>query len=103
MIFEVVEGLIEQSTNEKISWSIDFTGYGCSDLDSATATAYDESTETDVSETVFPTNSPGVSDAVATCSPLRALTKGHTYRIEVVVIEDEDYYYESYFRVYCPK
>ena len=99
---EVIEGLQEQTSDERIPYSIDFSGYGASSLDSATAAAFDEGSEENVTTTVFPTNTPSVSGAVATLSVLRALTKGHTYRIEVLAVESATYY-EAYFRVYCSK
>jgi len=99
---EVIERLLEQSSSEHIVYSIDFTDCGMTTLDSATAVAYDENDENDVTSVVFPTNTPSVSGAVATLSPLRALTKGHTYRIEVLAVESADYK-EQFFRVACPK
>jgi len=99
---EVIEGICEQTTNERIAYSVDFTNCSMTTLDSATAAAYDEVDNDDVSSVVFPTNSPSVSGAVATLSPLRNLTKGHTYRIEVLAVESGDYK-EQFFRVFCSK
>jgi hypothetical protein len=99
---EVIETGLEGTTSERKIYSVDFAGCGVSTLASATAAAYDEVDEDDVSATVFPTNSPSVSSAVATLSPLRELTKGHTYRIEVLGVEGSSYH-EAYFRVECVK
>lgn len=106
---EVIEGLLEQTSSERIGYTVDFTGYGAGTLDSATVVAYDEVDGSDVTSTggstgngVFPTATVGVDGAVATLSVLRDLVKGHTYRMEVLAIESTAYY-ETYFRVYCSK
>jgi len=99
---EVIEGIQETSTNERLSYSVDFTDVGVTTLASATAAAYDEVDNNDVTSVVFPTNSPSVSGAVATLSLLRASTKGHIYRIEVLGVEGTAYK-EVFFRVECSK
>lgn len=99
---EVIEGLREQTTSERIPYSVDFTNFGVTTLSSATCVAYDEVDESDVTSTVYPTATVTVSGAVATLSLLKSLTKGHTYRIEVLGIEGSNYY-EGFFRVECAK
>jgi hypothetical protein len=98
-ILAVVEGTQEQSTDEQIPWSIDTTQWG-DDPTSPTAVAVDEYTDETVTSTVFPTNSPSVSDNVITLSPLKSLTKGHTYRIEVKFTISTTVW-ECYFKVKC--
>lgn len=102
MSLEVIEGIQEMSSSERIAYSVDFTDAGISTLASATAVAYDENDGNDVTSTVFPVNSPSTSGAVATLSLLRALAKGHTYRIEVLGVEGTEYK-EAFFRVECTK
>lgn len=100
---EVIEGLLEQSTSEIIPYSVDFTDVSVTTLTSASIVAYDEVDESVVTGTVFPVTTVTVdSTAVATLSPLKLLTKGHTYRIEVLGREGDDYK-EVYFRVECSK
>lgn len=102
---EVEEGLRQGTSNERVAYSMDFAGFGVSTLASASVIAFDEADENDVTATVFPDNTPptvSVSGAVATLPLLKALTKGHTYRIEVLGVEGTAYY-EGYFRVECAK
>jgi hypothetical protein len=96
---EVVEGLQEQTSSEEVIYSITTTNFGSSPS-SVTAAAYEVGPETDVTTTVFPTNSPSVVGNVITLSPLKLLTKGKTYRIEVKFTSGSNIF-ECYFRVKC--
>ena len=96
---EVAEGLQYQSATEIMPYTITTTVWVSSPT-SPTVKAYDEIDETDVTSTVFPTNNPTVDGDVISLSPLRALTKGHTYRVEVSWVVGSATY-ECYFRVKC--
>jgi hypothetical protein len=98
---EVVEGYQEQTSTEEIIYSITTTPWG-STPSTVSAAAYQEGAETLVTTTVFPTNSPAVAGDVITLSPLKALTKGYTYRIEVKFTSGGNIF-ECYFRVKCVK
>ena len=100
-ILEVKEGLQYQTSDEEIAYSITTTNWGSSPS-STSVTAYDEQNESDVTSTVFPTNSPSESGNVVTLSALKSLTKNHTYRVEVE-FEIGSNVYECYFRVKCIK
>ncbi len=98
---EVVEGIQEQSSTEELIYSITTTPLGSSPS-SVVVVAYLEGPETDVTSTVFPTNSPSVVGDVITLSPMKALTKGNTYRVEVKFTSGSNKW-EPYFRVKCVK
>ncbi len=98
-ILEIAEGLLYQSADEQLAYNITTTNW-VSDPTSPTVVAYDESGETVVTSTVFPTNSPSVSGDVITLSLLKALTKNHTYRIEVKFTVGSNVW-ECFFRVKC--
>jgi len=97
---EVIEGEQLQSADEEISYSITTTPWGSSPT-SVAVVAYDvDAGNTAVTTTVFPTNSPSVLGDVITLSPLKALTKGKTYRIEVKFTCGANKF-EPYFYVRC--
>lgn len=96
---EVAEGIQHQSADEKLAFSVTTTNWA-SNPTSPSVSAYDTMDNTDVTSTVFPTNSPSVSGDVITLSLLRALTKGRTYRIEVQFTVGSNLY-EFYFYVEC--
>jgi len=98
-ILVVQEGTQEQSANEKLPWAMDVSNFGDSPT-SPTAVAIDETTDTTVTSTVFPTNSPSVSSNTITLSPLQALTIGHLYKIKVLFTIG-DATYEPCFFVKC--
>jgi hypothetical protein len=98
---EVVEGYQEQTSTEEIIYSITTTVWASTPA-SVAAVAYQEGTETVVTTTVFPVNSPTVAGDVITLSPLKSLTKGYTYRIEVKFTSGGNTF-EFYFRIKCVK
>lgn len=98
-ILEVSEGIQEQSADEIQIYTITTTNVVSSPT-SSSAVAIDETTGETVTTTVFPTNTPSESGDVITLSPLRALTKGHVYRIEVKWVVGSNTY-ERFFRVEC--
>jgi hypothetical protein len=73
---------VYQTPNERVIYTIDTTNWGGTPT-SPSAKAYDEgNSDTDVTTTLFPTNSPSVSSDDIALSLLRAMTVAHTYRIE---------------------
>jgi hypothetical protein len=96
---EVTEGIQDQSSSEEIVYSITTTNWG-SDPSSVSVVAYEEGNSEPVTATVFPVNSPIIVDDVITLSPLKALTVGKTYRIEVKFTISLSVL-ECYFRVQC--
>lgn len=101
-INEVVEGIQEQTSDEKVAYSITTTPWG-STPSSISVVAYDENTNTNVTTTVYPTNSPSAVGDVITLSLLRALTKGHSYRIEILFTDSTSNTWEAIFCVKCVK
>ena len=80
---EVKEGgLHKQGTGEKVPYSVTATRWGSSPGSSAVV-AYDLADWADVTTTLFPTNTPTESGDKISLSLCQAVTKGHTYRIEV--------------------
>ena len=98
-INEIAEGLLEQSATEQAAYKITTTNWASTPA-SPVVIATDETSGEVVTSTVFPTNSPSAAGDVITLSLLRALTKQHTYRIEVSFTSGGNTY-ECYFRVYC--
>ena len=82
-ILEVVQGELEQSSNESHPYQITTTPWASSPT-VGTVTVYDLTTgDTDVTSTVMPAGSHTDSGDVITLKPFTALTAGHKYRIEV--------------------
>lgn len=100
-VLEVQEGLQKQTSSETIVYSITTTNW-ISSPTSPACVVYDEETETDVTPTVMPANSPSVASDKITLSPLTALTKGRVYRVEVTFVVGASTY-EFYFRVFCER
>jgi len=98
-ILEVTEGQQYQSANEEIIYKLTTTNYASGPA-TVSVKAYDENTGRDMTATVFPTNTPSVTGDVITLSPLKALIKGHTYRIEIKFTAAFNVW-EPYFLVKC--
>lgn len=105
-ILEVAEGLLYQTSDERLAYSITTTEWVSSPT-SSSVTAYDEASNTDVTSTggatgngVFPSGSPSEDGDVINLPLLRDLTAGHTYRIEVQFTVSSNVW-ECYFRVKC--
>ncbi len=79
---EVAEGKQHQGVDEIISYSLDVSAVGTSP-GSPTVVVKDVTAGTTVTSTVMPTNVPTVSGDVITLSPLKLLTAGRLYRVEV--------------------
>lgn len=94
---EVIEGIQYQGADESISYTVDVSAVGSSPgspvvvVKNATAGTVDTAT-------VMPANAPSVTGDVITLSPLRALTAGVLYRVEVKY-EIDGNVLESYFYV----
>ena len=100
-VLEIQEGLQRQTSSEVLIYRVTTTNW-ISSPTSPACVVYDEETETDVTSIVMPTNSPSATLDVITLSPLRSLTKGRTYRVEVSFVVDSATY-ELYFRVFCER
>ncbi len=83
-IREVAEGGQYQGADEQIIYTLTTTNWGSSPTDVAvTVFSVVDGVFTDVEATVMPTNSPSTASDVITLSPLKALTAGTVYRVEV--------------------
>ena len=98
-MLEVLEGIQIQSADEEIVYSVTTTNWG-SDPSSVSVVAYEEGNPEPVTATVFPVNSPAIVEDTIMLSPLKALTAGKAYRIEVKFTSGSNIY-ECYFRVHC--
>lgn len=86
---EVVQSPMEQGANEIITYTLTTTPWGTSPTTDITVTVLDVTagtTDGDVTSTVMPTNTPSPSGDVITLSPLKLLTDGHKYRVQVKFI-----------------
>ena len=99
MSLQVYEGIQEQSADEELIYTITTTNW-VSTPTSPSVKVFLEPSLSDVTSTVMPTNSPSVSGDVITLSPLKLLTKGHNYRVEVKFTAGGNVW-ECYFRVKC--
>lgn len=100
-IFEVAEGVRYQTSDETRIYTITTTNLVSSPT-STTAVVYDELDNSDVTSTVMDTGSHTESGDVITLKPLTALTKGHSYRVEVKFTVGSNIF-ERYFIVKCTK
>jgi hypothetical protein len=81
---QVQESPMKQGVDEIIVYTLTTTPWGSSP-GSVSVKVYDITTTTsvDVTSTVMPTNSPSANGDVITLSPLKLLTAGQVYRVEV--------------------
>ena len=79
---EVAEGKQYQGEDESIAYTIDVSAIG-SIPSSVSVVVKDVTNSATVTATVMPTNVPTVSGNVITLSPLKLLTPGVLYRVEV--------------------
>jgi len=98
MILEVSEGLQYQTSDEEITRSVTTTPWASTPT-SPTVKVYVEPSLTDVTSTVMP-GSLSVSGDVITLPPLKSLTKGQIYRVEVKFTARGNVF-ECYHRVKC--
>lgn len=98
---QVQQGRQLQGADERIAYTITTTPWGTSPS-SVSVKCFDvtNGARTDVTSTVFPSNSPSVSGDVITLSLLRDLTVDHDYRVEVQFTSDGNLF-EPYFLVDC--
>lgn len=100
-IIEVAEGVRYQTSDETRIYTITTTNL-VSDPTSPSAVVFDESVDEDVGTTVMPTGTHSATLDVITLKPLTALTKGHSYRVEVKFAVGSNIY-ERFFTVKCIK
>lgn len=98
-ILEIAEGTQYVSSDERKVYTITTTNVQGTPS-SATVVAYDESVDASVGTTVFPSGSPSVSGDIVTLPVMRAFTKGHSYRVEVLFVCGSSYH-ECWLRVKC--
>lgn len=80
---EFRESPFSQGVDEEIIYSLTTTAWGSSPT-SVSVKVFDATTaKVDVTATVMPVNTPSVLGDVITLSPLKALTVGRSYRIEI--------------------
>ncbi len=97
---EVQQGIQKQSADEELAYKITTTNYGSTPT-SISVVVYDEQTNTDVTATVMPAGAHSVAVNVITLKPLKLLTKGHSYRVEVKFTDSDANVWEPYFIVKC--
>lgn len=97
-ILEVAEGTQHQSKDEILLYKITTTNWVSSPT-TPTAVATDENTGQAVTDTVLDGSATADGDVI-TLPKLKALTVGHTYRIEVKWLVGV-LAYECFFRVRC--
>jgi len=93
---EVLEGIQYQGEDEEVAYTITTTNWASSPT--SPSVVVKESDGTDVTTTVMPTNSPSVIGDVITLSPLKSLTAGTEYRVEVQFTTGSNKW-ECFFRV----
>lgn len=79
---EVQEGVQYQGVDEIISYTLDVSAVGSSPT-SVSVVVKDVTNSATVTATVMPTNSPSVAGNIITLSPLKLLTAGVLYRVEI--------------------
>jgi len=80
---EVSQGIQYQGVDEEIIYSVDTALQGGTPT-SVSVVVFDASASyTDVTSTVMPVNSPTVATDTITLSPLKLLTEGQVYRVEI--------------------
>lgn len=99
-ILEVQQGIQRQSADEELAYMITTTNYGSTPT-GVSVVVYDEQTNTDVTSTVMPAGAHSVSGDVITLKPLKSLTKGHSYRVEVEFTDSDSNIWEPFFKVKC--
>ena len=97
MILEVAEGMRYQSTTEQLIYKITTTNWGTSPSSPVVAVYIGA---TDVTSTVMPTNTPTAAADVITLSPLKSLSNGYIYRVEVTFTSGSNVF-ECHFNVSC--
>lgn len=94
---EVIEGKQYQGVDEIIAYTLNVAAVGVPAL--PTVVVKDVTTGSSVvTSAVMPLNAPTVDGSVITLSPLKLLTAGHLYRVEVKYVVEANTL-ESYFYV----
>lgn len=94
---EVAEGKLHQGVDESIAYTLDVSAVGSSPS-SIAVVVKDVTAGTVVTSTVMPVNVPTAAGDVITLSPLKLLTAGKLYRVEVKYTVSGNIL-ESYFYV----
>jgi hypothetical protein len=95
---QVVEGVQRQGVDEKVFYKITTTNWGSSPTNPSMK-VFDED-DTDVTDTVAPSGSIGVSGDVLTLKRIEALTEGIRYTVEVqFTVSGSGEPFECYFYI----
>jgi hypothetical protein len=89
-IREVVEGMQYQGGDEIISYTVDTANWGGTPTSVVVAVKESTLNGANVTTTVMPTNTPSVATDVITLSPLKLLTAGYTYKVEVQFVANSN-------------
>ena len=100
---EILEGPQEQGTEEIIIYTLTVpTTWGTpTGTPTVKVYSYVDQAYTDVTSTVMPTNSPSIASQVITLSPLKLLTTGVLYRVEILFATSEGDTKEAFAWVQC--
>ena len=100
---EILEGPQEQGAEEIVTYTLTVpTTWGTpTGTPTVKAYSYIDQAYTDVTSTVIPTNAPTVASQVITLSPLKLLTVGVLYRVEVLFATSEGNTFEAFGWVQC--
>lgn len=99
---EAVESPLRQGVDEIVAYSITTTPWGSTPTSISVVVKDVTNSYQDVTSVVMPTNSPTANGDVITLSPLKLLTLGHTYRVEVLFTTGSNTW-EPYFIVEAQK
>ncbi len=97
----LVHGPQEQSTTEICVYLIDTTGETEDPTSPAVDYVWDLTSGTNVIATVMPAGSASVTNNEITLPPLKLLTLGRTYRVELHYTGSSSARLEKFFTVYC--
>jgi hypothetical protein len=103
-VWEVKEGTRFVLPTEKKAFSITTTPVG-SNPSSTSVTVYDELDDSDVTTTVYPTNSPGETGDLIELSLFRGdkATAGHKYRVHITFDDDAGNTWTRVIKVAVPE
>lgn len=98
----VEEGVQEQTSGERIAYTLDVTKYpGTGDPGSVAVTATQIDDVSNVTSAVFPANNPTVSGNIITLDLLRDLVALKSYRIDISYVRSANTF-QPFFIVRCP-
>jgi len=93
------QGPLKQTATEIRAHAIDVSNWTLTPTSPGVTEVIDESDGSDVIGTVMPVNTPTVTNSIITLSPLKLLTAGKFYRVEVYFTGDNSDRLEFHIRV----